>query len=71
MKEIQGVIRTRSNGFMFKKGSRFKSLFDKAIASNHHRIQQIIKKYMTYMTPSRCERNNYGPLPLCKSFIGS
>lgn len=52
--------------FIFKRNSRFTSMFDDAIKSNNYRIRQIIQKYTTYKPPSTCEKEESGPMPLCE-----
>jgi hypothetical protein len=54
--------------FVFKKGSRFVPMFNRAIDANKYLIERIIKMYLNFLPPSECNTQNIGPTPLCKLF---
>jgi hypothetical protein len=54
---------------MFTKGSRFTAMFDEAIKANEYKINQITEKYTKYQKPSKCEKEQSGPMPLCESIF--
>ncbi|KAI6231706.1 hypothetical protein M3Y95_00410000 [Aphelenchoides besseyi] len=51
---VDVMIRQQPQRFMFKKGSRFVSLFNEAIHVNRYLIELIVRKYLTYRSISKC-----------------
>jgi hypothetical protein len=53
---------------MFRKGSRFVQMFNKAIDENRYHIEMIKRKYLEHRPPSKCSMNKHGPIALCELF---
>ncbi|KAI6216369.1 hypothetical protein M3Y95_01281500 [Aphelenchoides besseyi] len=51
---VDVAIQPQAQRFMFKKGSRFVSMFNEAIDVNKYQIESIVRKYLTYRPLSKC-----------------